>query len=201
MSSTGKEVLMKAVAQATPTYTMSCFKLPNSLCKELSSLISKFWWGQKSYEQKIFWVSWDKLCKSKDAGGMGFRDLKAFNLALLAKQGWRLLQNTNSLFHHVFQAKYFASRSFLEAQLSKRPSFAWQSIMVAKSMVEDGIRWSIGNGDKVRIWNDKWIPNPETYKIITPINPLMYNEKVVWKSELVSSIFLPMRLQLFWLSP
>ena len=175
MSSTGKEVLMKAVAQATPTYTMSCFKLPNSLCKELSSMISKFWWGQKSDEQKIFWVSWDKLCKSKDAGGMGFRDLKAFNLALLAKQGWRLLQNTNSLFHHVFQAKYFASRSFLEAQLSKRPSFAWQSIMVAKSMVEDGIRWSIGNGDKVRIWNDKWIPNPETYKIITPINHCFKN--------------------------
>ena len=73
--------------------------------------------------------------------------------------------------------------------------------MAAKSMVEDGIRWSIGNGDKVKIWSDKWIPNLETYKVLTPINPLMYNEKVVWKSELVSSIFLPMRLQLFWLSP
>ncbi|KAK9992134.1 hypothetical protein SO802_027119 [Lithocarpus litseifolius] len=131
---------------------------------------------------------------------MGFIDFKAFNLALLAKQGCRLLQNTNSLFHHVFQAKYFAGRSFLEAQLSKRPSFAWRSIMASKSVVEDGIRWSIGNGDKVRMWNDKWIPNPETYKITTPINPLMSNEKVsalidkeraVWKSVLVNSIFLP----------
>ncbi|XP_023879645.1 uncharacterized mitochondrial protein AtMg00310-like [Quercus suber] len=131
---------------------------------------------------------------------MGFRDLKAFNLALLAKQGWYLLHNTNSLFHHVFQAKYFASRSFLEDQLNKRPSFAWQSIMAAKSVVEDGIRWSIKNGDKVKIWNDKWIPKPETYKIMTPINPKMYNEKLsvlidkgraVWKSELVNSIFLP----------
>ena len=62
------------------------------------------------------------------------------------------------------------------------------------------IRWSVGNGDKVKIWSDKWIPNPETYKVLTPINPLMYNEKVsalidkesaVWKSELVNSIFLP----------
>ena len=200
LSSAGKEVLIKAVAQATPTYTMSCFKLPDSLCKELSSIISKFWWGQKFDERKISSISWDKLCKSKDMGGMRFRDLKAFNLALLAKQGWRLLQNTNSLFHHVFQASYFASKSFLEAQLGKRPSFAWWSILAAKSVVEDGIRWSIGNGDKVKIWSDKWIPNPETYKVLTPINPLMYNEKVstlidkeraVWKSELVNSIFLP----------
>nr|POF02720.1 hypothetical protein CFP56_04953 [Quercus suber] len=72
--------------------------------------------------------------------------------------------------------------------------------MATKSVVENGIRWSIGNGDNVQIWNNKWIPNPETYKITTPINPLMYNEKVLalidkeralWKSELVNSIFLP----------
>ncbi|XP_023905820.1 uncharacterized protein LOC112017593 [Quercus suber] len=35
-------------------------------------------------------------------------------------------------------------------------------------MVEDGIRWFIGNEDKVKIWSDKWIPNPETYKSHVP---------------------------------
>ena len=72
--------------------------------------------------------------------------------------------------------------------------------MAAKSVVEDGIRCSIGNGESVQILKDKWIPKPNTYKIMTPINPLLYNEKVstlidkekaMWKSERINSIFLP----------
>ena len=72
--------------------------------------------------------------------------------------------------------------------------------MATKNMVGEGIRWSIGNGESEQIQNDKRVPNPNTYKTMTPINPLMYNEKVttlidkervIWKTELVKSIFLP----------
>ena len=45
LSKSGKEVLIKVVAQATPTYTMNYFKIPDSLCDELTSLIRNFWWG------------------------------------------------------------------------------------------------------------------------------------------------------------
>lgn len=47
------EVLIKAVAQAVLTYTISCFKLPNSICDELTSMVSQFWWGQKKEEKKM----------------------------------------------------------------------------------------------------------------------------------------------------
>ena len=69
----GKEVLIKAVAQAILTYTMSCFKIPNSLCDDLTSLICNFLWGQKKDEKKMAWISWEKLCAPKDCGGMGFK--------------------------------------------------------------------------------------------------------------------------------
>ena len=88
LSKVGKEVLIKVVAQDIPTYTMSCFKIPDFLCDDKTSMIQNFWWGQKHDERKMAWLSWEKLCEPKDSGGMGFCQLKQFNLALLAKQGW-----------------------------------------------------------------------------------------------------------------
>ena len=151
LSYAGRETLIKAIAQATLTYSMSCFKLSDSLCKELEAMISRFWWGQKKDERKLPFIAWDKLCRPKADEGMGFKDLKAFNLSLLAKQGWQLLQNQNTLFHQVFKAKYFEHSTFLRAELGNQPSFAWKSIMAAKEIVVEGARWNIGNGSKVRI--------------------------------------------------
>ncbi|KAL9661152.1 hypothetical protein QQ045_025974 [Rhodiola kirilowii] len=44
LSGAGREVMIKSVLQVIPLYTMSCFKLPVSICKKLTSVILKFWW-------------------------------------------------------------------------------------------------------------------------------------------------------------
>ncbi|KAF7121272.1 hypothetical protein RHSIM_Rhsim13G0210000 [Rhododendron simsii] len=100
----GKEVMLKSVALALPSYAMSCVKLPAKLCNELNAMMAKFWWGSKGQEKKIHWLSWDKLSNKKHDGGMGFKDLRCYNLAMLAKQGWRLMNGGDSLLHRVLKA-------------------------------------------------------------------------------------------------
>jgi hypothetical protein len=66
LSQAGKEILIKAVVQAIPTYSMSVFLLSNSLCKELNGLMQRFWWGHKENNSKIHWMSWKKMGVSKE---------------------------------------------------------------------------------------------------------------------------------------
>ena len=84
---------------------------------------------------KMTWLSWDKVCTPKEEGGLGFHNLKAFNFALLVKQGWRFQANTSSLVYRVLKARYFLDSDFLVSELGSRPSYAWRSILAAQNIV------------------------------------------------------------------
>ena len=71
-------------------------------------------------ERKIHWQRWEKLTLSKKEGGMGFRDLRAFNLAMLAKQGWRLLHDNNYLVYQCLKSKYFPRTHLFDAKESPK---------------------------------------------------------------------------------
>jgi len=135
LSQAGKEILIKAVIQAIPTYNMSVFQLPKTLCNSLNSLVSRFLWGKNYDTKRVPWMS-----ISKYQGKMGFRDLEVFNKVLLAKQGWRLLNFSNSLVAQILQVKYYPGGDFLKAQMGRRPSYSWRSIVQAREVLERG-KW------------------------------------------------------------
>ena len=141
-------------------------------------MVRGFQWGQKGRERKIAWVSWKNLCKPKAEGGMGFRDLKAFNLALLAKQGWRIQQSPNSLIHRVLKAKYFARSFFMDTQVGRNPSYIWRSIVAARPVIKEGAKWVVGDGRIIKIWEEKCLPSLESGKIITPRTSLRGDARV-----------------------
>ena len=130
LSRAGKELLLKTVVQAIPSYAMDAFLLPLTLCEELERMMNSFWWGRDLEKKKgICWTSWDNLCRYKKEGGLSFRNLHNFNLALIAKQTWRLLTCSNSLVARIYKARYYPGSSFLVAKTNSNPCLIWHSIM------------------------------------------------------------------------
>lgn len=68
LSRAGKEILIKAVAQAIPTFAMACFDITKSIADQISSMIGKFRWNNQEKENKMHWLSWEKLTKPKGEG-------------------------------------------------------------------------------------------------------------------------------------
>jgi hypothetical protein len=128
-------------------------------------MLAKFWWGSKDGKRKIHWMSWAKLSKSKKGGGMGFRGIKNFNKALLGKHCWRLMTGEESLLGRVFKSRYYPRTSFLEAKIGYQPSYAWKSIQSATDVMKLCTRWRIGNGEQVKIRDDRWLPNQVGFKV------------------------------------
>jgi hypothetical protein len=99
---------------------------------------------------------WSALTLPKSHGGMGFGDIKKFNLSMLGKQGWRLMTNPSSLCAQVLKDKYCPNRDFMTESKKKNVS---HTLRMGKSVLEIGLIRRIGNGTSTNIWNDRWIAN------------------------------------------
>uniref|UniRef100_A0A2N9HZ73 Reverse transcriptase domain-containing protein n=1 Tax=Fagus sylvatica TaxID=28930 RepID=A0A2N9HZ73_FAGSY len=141
-------------------------------------ILIKVVWGQKEQERKIHWIKWKKLCQTKEMGGLGFRELQKFNIALLAKQFWRLMNCKDSLLFKVFSPKFFPTGNILEASEKTRGSFAWRSIMQAKDLILAGSSWKVGNGQKIPIRNSNRLPEEGHRRIISPLSNIPPDSRV-----------------------
>lgn len=118
-------------------------------------------------------------------------------MALLAKQGWRFIQNPSSLVAKIFREKYFRSSSFLEAKLGHCPSLIWRSVWKAADLLRKGLRWRVGDGKNIKIWGQRWVPIPSTFCIQSPVSLLDKEAKVCelmkgngeWDDLLIKRIF------------
>lgn len=141
-------------------------------------MMMRFWWGHKENQHRVPWLSWERMGLSKDQGGLGFRDIGCFNKALLTKQGWRLVQQPESLVAQIMMAKYYPHGSFLQSRLGNNPSYAWRSLWNSKELLQSGLIWRVGDGKSINIWGDRWLPTPSSYLVQSPVSILTHDAKV-----------------------
>ncbi|XP_031108675.1 uncharacterized protein LOC116013165 [Ipomoea triloba] len=131
-------------------------------------------------------------------GGMGFREVRKMNMAMLGKQGWNFLTKLNALVSRVFKARFFPNCSFLEAGVGSNPSFVWTSIRESQVLLWKGVRRRIGDGGLVRVWGEPWLPDSANPFVSTPdpgylgnslVRSLFDTHASGWDMELVRDVF------------
>ncbi|MBA0721553.1 hypothetical protein Golax_009079 [Gossypium laxum] len=159
--------------------------IPIGVIDEIQAKLSRMWWAGK--EKGRFWtmIPWKTLCKPKAMGGLGIRDIRLFNLALLGRQVWRLINSTDSLCFKVLSSKYFLDGNIFIAKKVDKASFTWSSITAATEAFKVGFGWQIGNGGKIDIRVENWGLERLNWDTITS-NTLNQNEKsvkVLWHAD------------------
>lgn len=142
---------------------MSCFRLPASLCKQIQSVLTRFWWDAKPSVRKRCLVSWSKLTLPKNIGRLGFREIECFNQYLLAKIAWRLIQDPTCLLAQTLRGNYYSSSSILDCQSPNSASHGWRGILWGRDLLIKSVGWSVGNGNAIKVLTDPWL---------SPVSPL-----------------------------
>ncbi|XP_019447298.1 PREDICTED: uncharacterized protein LOC109350521 [Lupinus angustifolius] len=197
----GRVVLLNVVLANIPIYLLSLFKAPKKVILSLVKIQRRFLWGNKNGGKGVAWVSWVEVCKPKSLGGLGVKDIQAFNLALLGKWKCRFLVESESLWARVIRSKYGDS---LPAHISF-VSFWWKNVdkvgkgdVLTRNWFHQNVFKCIGDGACTNFWTDVWVGNvtltdsfPRLFSIALNKHALIsycgfwlndsWNWKVVWR--------------------
>ncbi|GAU49224.1 hypothetical protein TSUD_282750 [Trifolium subterraneum] len=142
--------------------------MPVIVWKKIVQIQRNFLWGGPKSSRKIAWVSWGKVCKSKREGGLGVRDLRAVNLALLGKWRWRLISGGVGFWRDVILARYgsLSPSPHIGGRLDglRRASCWWRNVSLLgdpedaiSDWFSEGVTKKVGNGHLTSFWFDPWL--------------------------------------------
>ncbi|XP_039173850.1 uncharacterized mitochondrial protein AtMg00310-like [Eucalyptus grandis] len=182
------------------SHAMSIFKIPISICKAIETKVANFWWRNSTRECfGIHWKKWEDLKIRKDEGGLGFKDLIAFNKAMLGKQAWRISQHPRSLLSKVMKGLYYPRVSFGRRQRIKI-LMGMASILMGRDSISPNIMFSVGNGNAISTREDKWLKSGkiggsamdgEPRQVAGLIDPETGN----WNEHLIKTLFGDQKVQ------
>jgi hypothetical protein len=101
-------------------------------------MLNSFWWGGGNQNNGIRCMARERLTCPNSQGGMGFRDFRMFNQAMLTKQGSNIVCKQQSWLARTLKERYFPHSSYLDSKLGHNPSYSWRSIWTSRNILMDG---------------------------------------------------------------
>jgi hypothetical protein len=158
LSKGGRVALIKSTLSNMPTYLLSLFPIPADVAKRIEKIQRDFLWGGLNDEVKLHLVDWDTVCSPISEGGLGIRNVRKFNQALLGKWLWRFAHEEGAWWRSVLVAKYGASRDgWCSCVISESHGVGlWKYICMGWNNFKLHFRFNPGVGSRISFWKDVW---------------------------------------------
>jgi hypothetical protein len=158
LSKEGRVTLIKSTLSNIPTYMLSLFPIPVDVAKRLEKIQRDFLWGGMDDDFKYHLVEWDKVCTPIDEGGLGIRNIRRFNQALLGKWLWRFAHEEGAWWRSVLVAKYGSGWGgwHLGVISGSHGMGLWKFICMGWQNFRRFFKYDVGEGSKIRFWDDIW---------------------------------------------
>lgn len=166
LSYAGRMQLIKSVIMSIVNFWSAAFRLPSQCMKEVEQLCAAFLWSGPDLITSRAKVAWKEVCKQKDEGGLGIRDLKEVNLVCGLKLIWRLLSG-KSLWSKWIKVNLMKKKSFWEVnQKNQNGSWMWRKLLKIREIAKGFYRTEVGNGRHTSFWFDCWNENGVLYDLL-----------------------------------
>lgn len=148
--------LLKACLVSVPIYPMSIIKFLRWAIDMINSQMSHFLWNNNEDSHKYHLAHWQLVAQKKDMGGLGIPDMRNLNLSLLSSWIFRYGLHSDAIWVKIVDHKYNTSNPNVLCSDNTTISPFWKGVMWALKAARMGIKWLVGNGKKVRFWEDHW---------------------------------------------
>ncbi|KAL6540841.1 hypothetical protein OROMI_024724 [Orobanche minor] len=144
--------------------------IPEHICDRLDKLNRDFLWSNVVTQRKTHLVSWNQVIKPKAEGGLGFREARLNNKAMLSKTVWKTARNEKTIWMELIKAKYLKGQSILHYSSKLGDSPGWKGVIKCAQELRSNFRWRVGDGSLIRFFLDIWFKGHEISSIISAID-------------------------------
>ena len=120
--------------------------------QQIDNIRSKFFWQGTGKKRKYHMTKWSALNRPKEAGGLGFLDVRVMNICLLAKWIEKLEKGDSSMCCELLRRKYLGMRSIFQIKRVSGSQF-WRGLLDIRKWFDFGRVMKVKSGTQTDFWN------------------------------------------------
>ena len=186
LSYAGRCELIRSILQGVECFWLASLYIPAGIRDRLIRMCRNFLWGGQCYVFKKALVAWESICLPKMEGGLGFKNLEAWNLALLSKNLWNIQAKKDSLWVRWIHLNHLQNSSIWDYNGRKQDSAMLRQVL----SIRDKICELEGSMQAVGTRMEQWVLDGRfcskaAYEFFRPRKGNLTWPKVVWHTSII----------------